>query len=156
MSDWFNLLVLLHVLCVIGGFGALAYNALYASLATRRGTGGAGAVLEVNTVVSGLAELLIYAAFLFGIAAVGASHKTIKFSDAWVSAAFAVYLVDIAILHGFIRPQRRAYEGVVRKLEAGAGDLQAVKRLEKRVSLGWGVFNLLVVGVVYLMVFQPR
>jgi hypothetical protein len=156
VSDWFNLLVLLHVLCVIGGFGALAYNALYASLATRRPAGGAGAVLEVNTIVSSLAELLIYGAFLFGIAAVGASHKTIKFSDAWVSAAFAVYLVDIAILHGFIRPQRRAYEAAVRKAEAGAGDPQAVKQLEKRVSLGWGVFNLLVVGVVYLMVFKPR
>jgi hypothetical protein len=155
VSDWFNLLVLLHVLCVIGGFGALAYNALYASLATRRASGGAGAVLEVNTMVSGLAELLIYAAFLFGIAAVGASHKTIKFSDAWVAAAFAVYLVDIAILHGFIRPQRRAYESAVRVLEAGSGDPHLVKQLEKRVSLGWGLFNLLVVGVVYLMVFQP-
>ncbi len=150
MSDWFNLLVLLHVLCVIGGFGALAYNALYASLAIRR-TSGASAVLEANSLVSGLAEVLILAALVFGIAAVGASHKTIKFSDAWVSAAFAAYIVDVAVLHGFIRPQRRALEAAV-----GAGDAEATKHLEKRVSLGWAIFNLLVAGAVYLMVFQPR
>jgi hypothetical protein len=156
VSDWFKLLVLLHVLCVVGGFGALAYNALYASLATRRDSAAAGAVLEVNTAVSGLAELLIYGAFLFGIAAVGASHKTIKFSDAWVSAALAVFLVDIAVLHGFIRPQRRAYEVAVRSLASGSGDPAAVKRLEKRVGLGWGIFNVLVVGAIYLMVFQPK
>ena len=152
MSDWFNLLVMLHVLCVVGGFGALAYNALYATLANRSGPAGR-AVMQVNTAVSGLAELLIYGGFLFGIAAVGASHKTIKFSEAWVSAALAVYLVDVAILHGFIRPQRRAYEEA---MAAAAPDASAIKRLEKRISLGWAVFNVLVVGAIYLMVFQPR
>ena len=156
MSDWFKLLVLLHVLCVVGGFGALAYNALYASLAGRRGPGGAGSVLEVNTAVSGLAEMLIYAAFLFGIGAVGTSHKVFGFGDAWVSAAIAVYLVDIGILHGFIRPQRRAYEAAIRALGSGSGDPAAAKRLERRVGAGWGIFNLLVVGAIYLMVFQPK
>jgi uncharacterized membrane protein len=155
VSDSFRVLVLLHVLCVIGGFGALAYNALYASLAARRSGPGAGAVLEVNTLVSGLAELLLYAAFLFGVGAVGASHKTIKFGDAWVAAAMGVFLADIAILHAFIRPQRKAYEVVVRAAESGSVDRAALRRLERRVGLGWAVFNVLVIGAVYLMVFQP-
>jgi hypothetical protein len=165
VSTWFDLLVLLHVLCVIGGFGAVAYNSLYLTLAARRPAGGTAAVLEVNTLVSGLAELLIYAALLFGVGAVGASHKTITFSDAWVSAAFAVYLVDIAILHGWIRRNQRAFAAVVRRLEtpdrspAGLAsretDVAEFKRLERRVGVGWAVFNLLVVGAVYLMVFKP-
>lgn len=162
MSDGFKVLVLLHVLCVIGGFGALAYNALYLSLAQRRPGGGTSAILEVNKLVSGLAELLIYAALLFGIGAVTASHSTIKFSDAWVSAALAVYLVDVGILHGWIKRNQAGYADVVARLETpGAApdaqqkDVASLKQLEKRVAFGWGVFNLLVVGVVYLMIFQP-
>jgi uncharacterized membrane protein len=164
MSNGFKVLVLLHILCVIGGFGAVAYNALYLSLAQRRPGGGTGAVIEVNTLVSGFAELLIYAALLFGIGAVAASRSTIKFSDAWVSAAFAVYLVDIGVLHGWIKRNQRMYAAVVTRLETGAAgseqgsvevDVTHLKQLERRISLGWGVFNLLVVAAVYLMVFKP-
>jgi len=162
VSVGFQILVLLHILCVIGGFGAVAYNALYMSLAQRRPGGGTGAVIEVNTLVSGFAELLIYAALLFGVGAVTASRSTIKFSDAWVSAAFAVYLVDVGVLHGWIKRYQRQYAATVNRLEtpgAEAGsvevDLAQLKLLERRVSLGWGVFNLLVVVAVYLMVFKP-
>ncbi len=164
MSNGFKILVLLHILCVIGGFGAVAYNALYLSLAQRRPGGGTGAVIDVNTLVSGFAELLIYAALLFGIGAVAASRSTIKFSDAWVSAAFAVYLVDVGILHGWIKRYQREYSSVVTRLESGAAgaeggpvevEVAQLKHLERRISLGWGVFNLLVVAAVYLMVFKP-
>jgi uncharacterized membrane protein len=154
---------MLHILCVIGGFGAVSYNGLYVNLAHRRsGTPGTSAVLEVNALVSGLAELLIYAALVFGVGAVTASQSTLKFSQAWVSAAFAVYLVDIAILHGWIRRYQRRYAAVARHVEAvppAPGSrppvLQELVDLERRVSLGWGVFNVLVVGAVYLMVFKP-
>jgi uncharacterized membrane protein len=162
MGTGFNILVMLHVLCVIGGFGALAYNGLYVSLAQRRPGGGTGAVLEINKLVSGLAEILVYAAFLFGIGAVASSHSQIKFGQAWVSAAFAVYVVDIGVLHGWIRPNQRRHAEVVDRLERppveGAdrdADVASLRSWEKRVGLGWGVFNVLVVGAVYLMVFQP-
>ena len=157
----YNVLVMLHLLCVIGGFGAVAYNALYVSIAQRRPQGGAGAVLEVNGLVSGLAELLIYAALLFGIGAVAASHSTVKFSQAWVSAAFGVYIAAVGVLHGWVRRNQRDYTAVVRKLESGAEpstqqqDLALLQRLEKRVGFGWGVFNVLVIAAVYLMVFKP-
>src|SRR5512142_3103318 len=111
---------MLHLLCVIGGFGALAYNALYMSLAQRRPTGGTGAILEVNTLVSGLAELLIYAVLVFGIGAVASSHSTVKFSQAWVSAAFGVYIVAVGVLHGWIKRHQRMYAGMVAKLESGS------------------------------------
>lgn len=163
MGTGFEVLVMLHVLCVIGGFGALAYNALYLSLAQRRPAGGTSAVLEVNKMVSGLGEILVYAALLFGIGAVASSHSRIGFGQAWVSAAFAVYLVDVGILHGWIRPNQRRYADVVGRLERPAepgadrdGDVVRLKSLEKRVGFGWGAFNVLVIGAVYLMVFQPH
>lgn len=157
----YHVLVMLHLLCVIGGFGALAYNALYMSLAQRRPTGGTGAILEVNTLVSGLAELFIYAALVFGIGAVASSHSTVKFSQAWVSAAFGVYIVAVGVLHGWIKRHQRMYAGMVAKLESGSDpetrekDVAELMGLEKRVGFGWGVFNALVIAAVYLMVFKP-
>ena len=162
MSTGFNLLVLLHVLCVIGGFGGLAFNAMYMSLAQRRSAGGTSAILEVNRLVSGLAEMLVYLALLFGIGAVAAGHPHFSFSDAWISAALGLYLVDIALLHAWIRPHQRRYSEVVSLLETPAdpavsrdADVTLLQKLEKQVGLGWGIFNLVVVGAVYLMVFQP-
>ena len=165
MGTGFRVLVLLHLVCVIGGFGGLAYNALYMSLAQRRAGGGTSAVLEVNRMVSGLGEALIYAAILFGIGAVGASHKEFSFGDAWGSAALAVAVVDIGILHGWIRPGQRRYRALVDQLEqplaegetaeTRVADAPALLSLERRVGLGWGVFNVLVIGAVYLMVFKP-
>ena len=157
----YHVLVVLHLLCVIGGFGALAYNALYMSLAQRRPTGGTGAILEVNALVSGLAELLIYAALVFGIGAVASSHSTVKFSQAWVSAALGVYVAAVGVLHGWIKRHQRLYAGIVAKLESGADpatrekDVAELMGLEKRVGFGWGVFNALVIAAVYLMVFKP-
>jgi uncharacterized membrane protein len=163
VSTGYQILVMLHLLCVIGGFGAVAYNGLYVSLAQRRpGAAGSGAILEANTLVSGLAELLIYAALLFGIAAVAASHSVVKFSQTWVAAAFVIYLVDIGILHGWIRRHQRRYAAVSRQAEASSSppgtrppELTELEGLEKRVAFGWGVFNLLVVAAVYFMVFKP-
>ncbi|HET7523779.1 MAG TPA: hypothetical protein VFJ79_06510 [Acidimicrobiales bacterium] len=157
----YHVLVMLHLLCVIGGFGALAYNALYMSLAQRRPTGGTGAILEVNTLVSGLAELLIYAALVFGIGAVASSHSTVKFSQAWVSAALGVYIAAVGVLHGWIKRHQRLYASIVAKLESGADpatrekDVAELMGLEKKVGFGWGVFNALVIAAVYLMVFKP-
>jgi uncharacterized membrane protein len=157
----YHLLVMLHLLCVIGGFGALAYNALYMSLAQRRAAGGTGAVIEINRLVSGLAELLIYAALVFGIGAVASSHSTVKFSQAWVSAAFGVYLAALGVLHGWIKRHQRLYAAVVNKLESGADpltrekDVAELTSLEKKVGFGWGAFNVLVIAAVYLMVFKP-
>ncbi len=162
MSTGFKVLVFLHLVCVIGGFGAVAYNALYMNLAQRRAGGGTGAILEVNGLVSGLAELLIYAALLFGVGAVTASNSVIKFSDAWVSAAFAIYLVDLGILHGWIKRHQRSYAEIVKRLENPGdepadreADVGRLLNLEKRVGFGWGAFNLLVVAAIYLMVFKP-
>jgi uncharacterized membrane protein len=163
VSTTYQVLVLMHLLCVIGGFGAVAYNGLYVSLAQRRATpAGSRAILEVNTLVSGLAELLIYAALVFGLAAVAASNSAVKFSQTWVSAAFAIYLVDIAILHGWIRRHQRRYMVVASRIEGSSPppgtrppEVAELEGLERRVAAGWGVFNLLVVVAVYFMVFKP-
>lgn len=161
MGTVYHLLVVGHLLCVVGGFGSLAYNGLYLSLARRQGAAGAG-VLAVNRQVSGLAELLVYAAFLFGVAAVGASGGRWSFAQAWVAAAFALFVVAIGILHGWVRRLQRAYLALMEQVSvstpAGGASSPEVARLsglEKRISLGWGAFNVVVIAVVFLMAFKP-
>jgi uncharacterized membrane protein len=159
VSSGYKVLVLFHLVCVVAGFGGLAYNGLYLLLSRRRA--GATAVLEINRLVSALAELLIYAAFLFGIAAVGASQSHIKFSQAWVSAAFGLFLAIVAVLHGWIRPNQHRYDLLVAELvaapagAAATADVARLAPLERRIAAGWGVFNVVVIVIIYLMVFKP-
>ncbi len=158
----FRIFVLLHLVCVVGGFGALAYNGLYLSLARKRKVGTA-AVVEVNRQVSGLAELLVYGVGLFGIAAVGSSNSTYGFGEAWVSAALVLYVTDLAILHGWIRRHQRRYAAVSAALVAATAtpvtgrppEIAEMAVLERRIAAGWGVFNAIVLIVIYLMVFTP-
>jgi hypothetical protein len=167
VSTTYRVLVMAHLLCVIGGFGLLAYNGLFLSLARRRGGPGLAA-LEINGQISAFAELLVYGAFLFGIGAVATSSSKWGFGQAWVSAAFALFLVAVGILHGLIRPSHRRYQALAASLAStpavasgGGGaidrsaEVEQLNALEKRVSLGWGLFNVIVVVVIYLMVFKP-
>lgn len=162
MSSAAKVLVWFHLVCVVGGFGSLGYSGLYLMLSRRRGGVLAAEVMEINSVVNGLAELLIYGAFVFGVAAVGANAKHWSFGQTWVWAAVALFLVDVGILHGWIKRHQRRYNSVTAELvsrssRAGSepAELGELATLEKRVSLGWGVFNLVVLVVVYLMVFKP-
>jgi hypothetical protein len=99
---------------------------------------------------------------------VATSHSTWKFSQGWVSAAFALFIVDVGVLHGLIKRSQREYFALAERLATSSatdtGDAAVATRraeaaqltgIEKRISLGWGVFNLIVVVVVVLMVFRP-
>lgn len=161
VSVGFDLLVMAHLICVIGGFGFLAYSGAFLNLARRRGGDSATGALGVNRDLSTLAELLIVGALVFGVAAVGTSRQ-FYFSQAWVGAAMGGWLAAMAILHGWIRPNQRKFALLADQLAAAAAEagttspgVAALNRVERAVSLGWGAFNLVVVAVVYLMVFKP-
>lgn len=160
MGTGYHVLVLAHLICVIGGFGFLAYSGL--TLTAGRARGAALGTLEVTLQVGGLAELLVYGAFIFGVAAVATSGGSEKFSQAWVSAGLALYLVAIGVLHGVIRRSQREYLRLARRVAAIQGpvlgtpeEVPRIEALEKRMVAGWGIFNLVVVAVVALMVFRP-
>jgi uncharacterized membrane protein len=155
----FDVLTSLHLICVVGGFGYLAYSGLTLVLGRRRGA--AIGTLEVTQQVGGLAELLIYGAFLFGVAAVGASHRW-GFGQAWVIASLVLYVGLVGVLHALIRPGQREYTALARKVAAIEGpvvgtppEIRRIERLEQRIALGWGMFNVIVLAVIVLMVVKP-
>ncbi|MHB8506377.1 MAG: hypothetical protein ACYDEN_11785 [Acidimicrobiales bacterium] len=159
MGTGFDILLTLHLFCVVGGFGYLAYSGLTLVVGRRRGA--ALGTLEVTLQVGGLAELLVYGAFVFGVAAVGSSHR-FGFGETWVWASTTLYLVAIGVLHGVIRRSQKEYVAAARQLTETRGpvagiapEVRRIERLEQRIAGGWGVFNLVVVAVLVLMVFRP-
>jgi hypothetical protein len=174
VGNGYKLLLTLHLLCVIGGFGYLAYTGF--TLLVGRHRGAAVGTLEVTLQVSVLAELLVYGALVFGVAAVGSSQAW-GFGQTWVYLALILYLVDIGLLHAIIRPAQREYSTLAHRLAAAPSgpatalsalaaalpelrsgpppEVGRIESLEKRIALGWGLFNIVVVAVVFLMVFKP-
>lgn len=159
----YNLLVLAHITCAVGGFGAVIYRGFLLDLARRRGGAAAAGVLSVYGQISSFAEILIYGVAIFGIAAIAASNDVSYFKKAWVLAALAVYVVMVGVLHGLVRPAERGYRRTMLELAQvppvappeRPPQLARLDDLYRRVGAGAGLFNVLLLGELYLMVFKP-
>jgi hypothetical protein len=165
-TGWaYHLLVLLHIICAIGGFGAVMYRGFSLDLARRQGSAGAAeaGVLAVQGQVSQFAEILIYGVVVFGVAAIGESGHSSEFSKAWVIAGLVVYFVMLGVLHGMVRPAERSYRSTLLELAqvspmkppARPPQFAQLDSLRRRISAGTGLFNVLLIGALYLMVFKP-
>jgi hypothetical protein len=159
----FNLFVLLHITCAVGGFGALIYRGWVLDMARRKGAATSAGVLSVYGNVSQVGEILVYGVVVFGIAAIAASGDHNLFRKVWVVAALVVFVAMLAVLHGLVRPAERAYRRAMLELAqtppvAPPGrppQMAEMDRLYRRIGAGTGIFNVLLVGALYLMVFKP-
>src|SRR5829696_4848005 len=96
-SGIYKLVLVLHLIAVVAGFGPLAINAFYGAQARRRGGREGLAVAEANFWVSDrVATPFVYAVPVLGIALVLLSDDVFGFDQAWVSFSFLLYLVGIA------------------------------------------------------------
>jgi uncharacterized membrane protein len=157
-GNFYKILLFLHVATVIGGFGTVGWNALRAGRARRGGADPTDADADVTRV----AEFVIYAVLILGVLVVATSRSAWKFSQGWLSASLALYIVAIAVLHGFIRRNQKEYRRVAAGLSsAPAGtagrppEVERLDRLQQRVAIGWGVFDVIVLVVLWLMLFTP-
>jgi uncharacterized membrane protein len=159
----FKFLLLLHISCAVLGFGGLAFNGFYLVRARRLGGTQAAGVIEANGDVSRIAEFLVYAVFILGLLLAATSKSVDKFSQAWLSAAMVLYLLDLGVLHGFIRGSQRRFTELSQQVndsvvlpEAGRpAEVSELVQLEQRISIGWALFDVVFLIVIYLMVFKP-
>ena len=164
-SDAYKIVLVLHILCAIVGFGAVFLNGIYGQQAgARKGKEGL-AISEANHLVSTIGEYFIYAVFLLGIALVLIGDDTWDFGDTWIWLAMLLYLCGIGISHGLLNPRVRKMLALQRELLAsggppaeGSGPPPQVAELEatgKKVGLYGAILNVLVIVVLVLMVFKP-
>ena len=159
----FNIFVLLHIICAIGGFGALIYRAWVLDLARKRGAAASAGVIAVYGQVSQVGEVLIYGLVVFGIAAIAVSGDNSLFNKPWVISALAVFVAMLAVLHGMVRPAERRYRRAMLELAETPAmapprrppQMGEMDQLYRRIGIGMGAFNVLLLGALYLMVFKP-
>jgi hypothetical protein len=165
-DDTYNLVLVLHLLSVIIGFGTVFLAGVYGAKAkARKGREGlaiAEAAYDVNAKV---AEWFIYAVPITGIILILVSDDTWKFSQLWISLSFLAYIVALGIVHGAHLPNIRRMNVLMGEMVSGAAagssgtgpppQVDELERRGQRAALLGGILNLLVVVVVVLMVFKP-
>lgn len=164
----YKLVLVLHILSAIVGFGAVLLNGIYGQQArARRGPEGL-AITQANFLVSRIAQYFIYAVFVFGVLLVVLSDDVWNFGDSWITAAMVLYLLGIGLSHGLLMPNVRRIIGLQEELvamgpppagaAAGQPPSQVVELEERgrRVGIVSAVLQVDLVVILMLMVWGPR
>ena len=168
-SGIYKLVLVLHILTAIVGFGAMLLNGIYGQQArSRKGSEGL-AISQANFLVSRIGMFFIYAVFIFGVLLVVLSDKAWSFSDSWIVAAIVLYVLGIGLAHGAAFPNARRMINLQEQLiamgpppaSAGAsgGPPPQVIELEergRRAGIVGAVLSLDLVLILMLMVWGPR
>jgi uncharacterized membrane protein len=162
----YDLVLLLHILTAIIGFGAVFLNGIYGAQAkSRRGAEGI-AIAQANFLVARIAEYFIYAVFLLGLLLVLMSEDAWSFGDTWIWLSIVLYLIGLAISHGVLQPSVKRMIAVMEEMvhlgppptdppTAPPPQVQQLEELGKRVGACGATLNILLVIILYLMVFRP-
>jgi uncharacterized membrane protein len=166
-SDFYNTLLMVHILAAIVGFGAVFLNGVYASQIKKYGGREGLAIAEANHKVSTIGEYLIFSVPVWGILLVLTSHKTFTFSQRWLMAAIALYIIAISVATGLLLPLTKKMHKVMRELvdmgpppaSASAGgpppQVAELEAMGKRAAVFGAFLDIALLAIVFLMVFKP-
>lgn len=166
-SGIYKLLLVLHFLAIIVGFGPTVLAGVFGAKAkARRGPEGQAIAEATFEVVKDWAQMAIYAVPVFGILLVLVSDDAWQFSDAWISFSFLLYFVSLGVVHGAHLPNIRRMNALMAELNAGmppaggptGGPPPQVAELEergKRAAITGAFLNLILVIIIVLMVWKP-
>ncbi len=167
-SGAYKLVLVLHLVTAIIGFGGTTIAGVYGAKAVRRRGREGQAIAETTyDVTQNFASWFVYAVPVLGIILIFLSEDVWKFSQTWISLSFLLYIVALGILHAAHLPNIRKMNAIVAELAAGGasspgaaggGPPPQVAELERRGQMAGvlgGVLNLLWVVIVFLMVWKP-
>lgn len=118
----YQLLLVLHLVTVIGGFGSILLNGLYGEAeATRRHGGSSGGQGP------SVSEWLIYVVPVTGLLLVLVSEDRWQFSQAWISLSFLLYLAAVGVMHAGRKLQPAARSAVLNLLVVAVVALMVIK-----------------------------
>jgi len=119
LSDAYKIVLVLHILCAIIGFGTAFFNGIYgAQSAQYKGPEGL-AITRANMLVSRIGEYFIYAVFVLGIVLVLIGDNVIDFGQTWVWLAMLLFLIAIGLSHGILWPSARRMIVLMEEMNAG-------------------------------------
>jgi hypothetical protein len=148
----YDVLVGLHVLSAVIGFGAVAISGAYGAVGRNAGRPGARAQAaeEVQRYFSSgsAIEYLVLVAPLFGVAAMSVRPGGSEFGQLWVVAGLAIWVLAGGLLTAVVRPAER-------RIRAAGADVAAAVEDARRLTWAAAASDLLFVAALLLMVTQP-
>jgi len=161
----YGLVLLLHILSAIIGFGGVMLNGLYAQQAQQRPGREGVAINQATFAVSKVAEIFIYLVFVFGVILVLLADEPVSFGDLWVWLSMLLFIVAIGISHGMLYPAVRQINALAEELSTtegpppgGGGKPPQVTEMEalgKRIGMADVLLKVLLVAILYLMIWKP-
>lgn len=153
----YEIVLLLHIAASIVGFGGIIAHSAYNAKAFGGNAGDARVLLSTTQTVTSLAHYAIYGVFALGIALVALSDGDISFGAPWISASFVVWFALVGLAHGMVKPAVRSLKEKAEGMNAATrmADDPEVLSLAKKLALGDGLTQLLIVVAIVLMVWQP-
>ena len=153
-SDLYQLVLVLHILAVIIGFGGTFIAAFYGAASAKRPGAEGLAVAETTVQVTSLVPTMaVYTVPILGILLILLSDDVWQFSDTWISLSFLLYIVVIVLAVAVHVPNLKKMLAL-RKGEEGVQASEVERRAKTAAVLG-GIMNLLWVAILFLMVFKP-
>lgn len=151
-GDLYNVVLVLHILAAIIGFGGMFIAGFY-GVESRRLPGAEGLVVAQATLkVSGqVPTVAVCAVPILGILLILMSDDVWQFSQAWISLSFLLYFVLMGLATGLQVPTLRKLVA----LRAAGGNATQVEALGKKAAAVGAVVNVLWVITLALMVFKP-
>jgi uncharacterized membrane protein len=153
-SNLYDLVLVLHLLAVIIGFGGMFVAEFYGAEGARRQGREGLAVAETTMRVTSLAPTMaVYTVPVLGILLILLSDDAWQFSDTWISLSFLLYIAIIVLAVTVHVPNiRKMIE--LRKGTEGVQTTEVERRARTAATVG-GVLNLLWIAILFLMVFKP-
>lgn len=147
----YDVLVGVHVLFSVVGFGAVAMSGIYGGMARREAAGAEGETPEEVRrffAASTWMEHLLLVAPVFGVAAMAVRPGGSEFGHTWAVAGMVIWVLAATLLLAVVRPAERA-------IRAAGADGAAAAPAGQRLLAASAVSDLLFVAALLMMVTQP-
>ncbi len=157
MVTLYKIVLVLHIIVTIVAFGGLATMSAYNSRALKGTAGVAATLLDAAVGVTKVAHGALYAVAPLGIVLISLSEGNIEFSAPWISISFVVWFAMIGVAHALVLKNLKVAAARAAELDPGsnlAEDPAALGAL-KQMGLGDAIGQVLLVGALVLMIWQP-
>lgn len=156
-SAIYRIVLLLHIATAIVGIGGVIAHGAYNAKAFASKASEAAVLFKTTRAVTNVAHYALYALVILGVVLISLSDGAFSMGAPWVSASFVVWFLMVGAAHGMVKPTLAKMEERAGAMESDAvlKDDAEIVGLAKKLALGEGATQLLLVIALVLMIWQP-